>query len=120
MTTSLVTLPENPGQIAFCSSLVSVFHLIRISAWLWFGASVLYASSQLVIPGEVALYLVGGLLWTAAGLWVLVSFIGYTVLMRLDRARVIVANRMVGCTALTAVSIGGPAAVIWVLLEVFS
>ena len=114
---------KSRGQPGLQRASRAVWTLMAVSLgivlWLWLGAVVLYGFSKLLIPTANEFYLVAVLLCVPAGLWVLVSLIGYARLMKQDRARFIVANRLVGCTVLTAVSIGGPAAVFWALIEAF-
>jgi hypothetical protein len=65
-------------------------------------------------------YFAVGLVGVAMWLWALVSLAGCAALMRKDRARFIFANRLVGCTALAVISIGGPVAALVVLILFFS
>lgn len=90
-----------------------------MAAWAWFLAVLIYGIGELSGSNGMASHLVGGLVWAALGWWVFVSLVGYGVLVRQDRARILVRSRSGLWAMVVILSTGGPAGVGWGILRFF-
>jgi hypothetical protein len=92
---------------------------LGVAEWVWVLAAVVYGVGQIFGRFDIIEYILEGLVLGAAGCWVLVSIVGFGVLVRADRASVVVRSRLVAWGIAVVVSIGGPAAAGWGLALLF-
>ena len=93
---------------------------LGMAAWLWSVAVIGHGICELFAPNGSGLSRFEVLLFAAVVWWVLVCLIGYGVLARQDRSRVVFGSRIALWAVVVIVSLGGPAVVGWGLSRVFA
>ncbi|MCH8251101.1 MAG: hypothetical protein IID36_01470 [Planctomycetes bacterium] len=92
---------------------------LGMAVWAWFAALMGYGFCELLAPNNRCVFTIAVLLGTAEIWWVLVCLIGYGVLARQDRSRVVFGSRIALWAVVVIVSLGGPAVVGWGLIQAF-
>lgn len=87
---------------------------LGMAVWMWLVAAWVHGVGELLgFRGIASTCLVT----VAGGWWLLVTLIGYAVLVKPDRSRIIVGSRIGLWAVVVILSVGGPVAVGWALLQ---
>lgn len=106
-----------PRAIKTASSVIAA--PLGTALWLWFVATVSFATWQLCAWDDEILVVVPVMFFAAAGMWALVCLVGYGILARQDRARLVVGSRFALWAVAFILGIGGPTAAGWGLTFLF-
>lgn len=93
---------------------------LGLAVWVWFVAAIAHGICELFVPNRWDWSMAEVLLWAEVGWWVLVCLVGYGVLARQDRSRIVSGSRIGLWVAVIIVSLGGPAVVGWGLIHLLA